>query len=56
MHGVSSLPGGVSGVVGSPFYANLLTSWLNDEAYTQWQRQNEIVANTMSVMKFVPGK
>jgi penicillin amidase len=56
MHGVSSLPGGVSGVVGSPYYANLLTAWLQNVAYTEWQRQNEITQNTMSVRKFVPGK
>ena len=56
MHGVSSLPGGVSGVPGSPFYANLLTDWLRNNAYTQLQRQDDIAQNTLSVTKFVPGK
>ncbi len=56
MHGVSSLPGGVSGVLGSPFYANLLTAWLRNQAYQQLQRQNDIVHNTMTVVKFVPSK
>jgi acyl-homoserine lactone acylase PvdQ len=56
MRGVSSLPGGVSGVLGSPYYANMLTAWLKNMAYPQLQRQNEIVANTLSVAKFVPAK
>jgi penicillin G amidase len=30
---VTSLPGGTSGVLGSPFYANLLPAWLTDEAF-----------------------
>ena len=30
---VTSLPGGASGVLGSPFYANLLPGWLTDEAF-----------------------
>jgi penicillin G amidase len=30
---VSSLPGGQSGVPGSPFYLNLLGRWLTNEAF-----------------------
>ena len=33
MRGVSSLPGGPSGVPGSPFYFSLLPAWLTNEAY-----------------------
>ncbi len=33
MTGQSSLPGGESGVLGSPFYANLLPEWLTNEAH-----------------------
>ncbi|HEY6004722.1 MAG TPA: penicillin acylase family protein, partial [Anaeromyxobacter sp.] len=30
---VTSLPGGTSGVLGSPFYFNLLPAWLTNEAF-----------------------
>ena len=30
----SSLPGGISGVPGSPFYVNLLPEWLTNDTYT----------------------
>ena len=33
MHAVSSLPGGVSGVLGSPFYFNLLEDWLLNKTF-----------------------
>lgn len=33
MSGESALPGGVSGVLGSPFYANLLSGWLPNRYY-----------------------
>jgi penicillin G amidase len=33
IRGVTSLPGGTSGVLGSPFYFNLLPAWLTDEAF-----------------------
>jgi hypothetical protein len=29
----TSLPGGMSGVLGSPFYANLLGRWLTNDTY-----------------------
>jgi acyl-homoserine lactone acylase PvdQ len=31
---VSSLPGGTSGVPGTPFYVNLLPSWLTNDTFT----------------------
>ncbi|HSN13048.1 MAG TPA: penicillin acylase family protein, partial [Anaeromyxobacteraceae bacterium] len=33
IRGVTSLPGGTSGALGSPFYFNLLPMWLTDEAF-----------------------
>jgi hypothetical protein len=33
MRGVSSLPGGPSGVPGNPFYCSLLPAWLTNETY-----------------------
>lgn len=56
MRGVSSLPGGVSGVLGSPFYVNLLPPWLTNHAYDQLFRQDELEHNILNVTKFVPGK
>ena len=36
IHAESSLPGGPSGVPGSPFYVNLLGEWLTNDTFT-WQ-------------------
>lgn len=55
MRGVSSLPGGISGVVGSSFYINLLPQWFTDHAYDQLFRQDELEDNILNVSKFVPG-
>jgi penicillin amidase len=55
LRGQSSLPGGPSGVLGSPFYLNLLPAWLTNEAYPLLQRHSDLEENTMSVLKFVPG-
>lgn len=33
LRAVTSLPGGTSGVLGSPFYSNLLPAWLTNEAF-----------------------
>jgi len=38
----TSLPGGVSGVLGNPHYADLLPSWLTNESYRQLLRQPEL--------------
>ena len=54
MRGVSSLPGGISGVLGSDFYFNLLPAWLRNEAYDQLFRQNEIEDQVLSQSEFVP--
>ena len=54
MRGVSSLPGGISGVLGSEFYFNLLPDWLRNEAYDQLFRQNEIESQRLSQTEFAP--
>jgi penicillin amidase len=56
MQGVSSLPGGISGVLGSPFYVNLLPQWLTNHAYSQLFKNDELEHNTLSVTEFVPSK
>lgn len=56
LRGVSSLPGGISGVLGSPFYVNLLPQWLTNHAYDQLFRQNDLEHNILNVTKFVPAK
>ena len=56
MRGVSSLPGGISGVLGSPFYVNLLPQWLTNHAYDQLFRQDDLEHNILNVTRFVPGK
>jgi penicillin amidase len=55
VRGVSSLPGGVSGVLGSPFYANLLVGWLSNVAYPQRQTPGEIGLGALSIVEVVPG-
>jgi penicillin amidase len=56
MRGVSSLPGGISGVLGSPFYVNLLPQWLTNHAYRQLFKEDELEHHVLNVTKFVPGK
>ena len=51
--GRSSLPGGVSGVLGSPHYADLLLPWLTNESYTLLLTGGEVSANGVSVTEFV---
>ncbi len=54
MRGVSALPGGPSGVPGSPFYLSLLPSWLTNDAYPLLDRESDLEHETLLVMKFVP--
>lgn len=54
MRGVSALPGGISGVLGSPLYLNLLPAWLTNTAYDQLFRTSELQHEISSVMKLVP--
>jgi len=55
VRGVSSLPGGSSGVLGSPFYLNLLPPWLTNEAYPL-DRESGRHGEVLSVTTFVPAR
>jgi penicillin amidase len=50
----SSLPGGVSGDVTSPLYANLLPDWLTNESFVQTLRRSDIRRNPLSDTQFQP--
>lgn len=52
--GESSLPGGDSGVLGSPFYANLLGSWLTNDTFPLSTSPSGFLADPSSVEHFVP--
>lgn len=54
VRGVSSLPGGISGVLGSEWYVNLLPAWLRNEAYEQLFNRDEIVDHAISEVEFAP--
>jgi len=57
VRGVSSLAGGVSGVLGSPYYWNLLPGWLtNTDYYRQYFGRDELDGHVLSVLKLVPEK
>ncbi|HEX6202745.1 MAG TPA: penicillin acylase family protein, partial [Thermoanaerobaculia bacterium] len=51
---VTALPGGESGVVTSPFYANLLPLWLTNDGYPVVQRFGEIRRDRLEQTIFVP--
>ncbi len=46
--GETSFPGGVSGVLGSPFYANVLTDWLTKETRRHVVKLGEIRIDAVS--------
>ncbi|MFQ5777265.1 MAG: penicillin acylase family protein [Terriglobia bacterium] len=50
----SSLPGGESGVLGSPFYVNLLDAWLTNDTFRLLTRRNRILRDASSVQILVP--
>ncbi len=54
MTGVSSLAGGISGVLGTPMYFNLLPQYLINETYDQLLRNNELQGSIESVTKYTP--
>ena len=54
LKGVSSLPGGISGVLGNPFYVNLLPQWLTNHAYDQLFNNDELERNTLNKTRFEP--
>ncbi|MEN8692826.1 MAG: penicillin acylase family protein [Desulfobacterales bacterium] len=52
----TSLPGGESGVLGSPFYANLLEQWLINDTYKLRHRLKDILKGLEQSKIFVPSK
>ena len=52
--GRTVLPGGESGVLGNPLYANILGRWLTNDYYDIRQRMNDVKQNSASTQKFVP--
>jgi len=54
MRAESSLPGGTSGILGSPFYFNLLPEWLTNDAHPLLLRKNDVQQNAAAVIRFVP--
>lgn len=54
MEGASSLPGGVSGVLGSKYYLSLLPSWLRNQTYKQLFDEEELREQTISLEQFIP--
>jgi penicillin G amidase len=59
VHGVmraeSSLPGGTSEVLGSPYYRNLLDRWLTNETYPVRLSRSDLVHATESIARYMPG-
>lgn len=51
----SSLPGGVSGVLGSPHYADLLGRWLTDDSYRQLLQEPGLRKTFTSTLRLLPG-
>ncbi|MEM7677083.1 MAG: penicillin acylase family protein, partial [Myxococcota bacterium] len=50
----SSLPGGPSGVVGSPLYGNLLTRWLTNESYPVRTRRYQVAFGAIERIRLRP--
>jgi penicillin amidase len=50
----SAWPGGTSGVLGSPFYLNLLPRWLTNDTIPLLYRRADLVRETDSITRFVP--
>lgn len=55
IEGRSSLPGGESGVLGSPWYVNLLPEWLANETHPLRHRAGDLAGAVASRELFVPG-
>jgi penicillin amidase len=54
VRGMSALPGGISGVLGTRQYFNLLPDWLANVAYNQLFDSTEVQKGAVSEMKLVP--
>ncbi|HXW09523.1 MAG TPA: penicillin acylase family protein, partial [Steroidobacteraceae bacterium] len=50
----TSLPGGMSGVLTSPFYANLLGRWLTNDTYPLRTNRGEVLRSISSQQLFAP--
>ncbi len=53
--GQNALPGGISGIPGSPNYFNLLAQYMTDNYYSIYMKQSDVQQNAVLVIKFVPG-
>ena len=56
IRGRTVLPGGESGVLGSPLYANILGRWLTNDYYDIRQRNKDVKQSAASKQKFVPAE
>jgi len=54
INGITVLPGGESGVLGSPLYANILGRWLTNDYYDIRHRNRDVKQSAVSTQKFVP--
>jgi len=54
IEGRTVLPGGMSGVLSSPFYANLLGRWLTNDTYPMRQNMGEVMQNLYNQQMFKP--
>jgi penicillin amidase len=52
----SALPGGASGVLGDPFYANLLGRYLTNDTYPLRTNLGEVMRNLSSQQEFKPAR
>lgn len=56
IRGVSSLPGGTSGVPSSPHYFDLLPAWLTNEVFPLLLQSGDVQRNAESITVFVPAR
>jgi len=54
--GRTALPGGASGVLGSPYYVNLLGRWLTNDAYGMRHRMKDVQKDEAEREVFVPSR
>ena len=54
--GRTALPGGASGVLGSPYYVNLLGRWLTNDAYGMRHRMKDVQKDVAEREVFVPAR
>ncbi len=52
----TSLPGGMSGVLGTEFYANILGRWLTNDTYPLRQNLGAIMPQLSSLQEFAPAR